>query len=232
MIQIRKSRERGHFDHGWLNTYHTFSFADYYDPDFMGFRTLRVINEDRVQPSRGFATHGHANMEIITYVIEGALEHKDSLGSGGVIHPGEAQYMSAGTGVRHSEFNASRTDPVHLYQIWILPEVDGAPPRYDQIRFDRETMQDHLLPLASPSGNSGAMSIRQDATLYAARLSHGHTIAYPLASNRHAWIQVVQGNLSVESHALEAGDGAAISAETKLELTGASEAEVLLFDLA
>ncbi|MBI5091920.1 MAG: pirin family protein [Candidatus Hydrogenedentes bacterium] len=232
MINVRRGHERGHFNHGWLDTFHTFSFADYYDPDFMGFRALRVINEDRVAPGRGFGTHGHANMEIITYIVEGALEHKDSTGSGSVIRPGDVQHMSAGSGIRHSEFNASKTDPVHLYQIWILPNVEGIDPGYEDHTFDRAATRNRLEPLVTPNGRDGSLSMSQDASLYAALLSPGKSLQYDIAAGRHAWLQIVRGAVSIGPHALEAGDGAAISGERSISLTGSTESEILLFDLA
>ena len=181
MISILRAGDRGHFDHGWLDTRHTFSFGDYHDPRRMGFRALRVINEDRVRPGEGFGTHGHRDMEILTYVLEGGLAHKDSMGNGSVIVPGDVQYMSAGTGVRHSEFNASKTEPVHFYQIWILPNETGAAPRYAQKRFDRDAKEGNLRLVASPSGEDGSMAIRQDARVYAAVARPGEALSMPLA---------------------------------------------------
>ena len=202
MITVRKSDERGHFDHGWLNTYHTFSFADYYDPDQMGFRALRVINDDIVAPGRGFGMHGHSDMEIITYVVAGALEHKDSMGSGSVIRPGDVQRMSAGTGVRHSEFNASKTEPVHLYQIWILPKITGIAPSYEDRRFDRASMRNTLLPLVTPDGRNGSLTMNQDASLFASLLSPQTEVRHALAPGRHAWVQAVSGAVTVGPHVL------------------------------
>lgn len=234
MIQVRRANERGHANHGWLDTYHTFSFADYFDPDFMGFRSLRVINEDWVKPGYGFPAHPHRDMEIITYVLEGFLEHKDSMGTGSVIQPGEVQKMSAGTGVRHSEFNHSKTEPVHLYQIWLLPEKNNLKPMYEQKTVPAEEKDGKLRLLASPHGNgNGAVKLFQDAELFATNLSAGASVEHPLAAGRHAWVQIVRGALTVNGHELQAGDGAAISQESRLQLAGGKEGgEALLFDLA
>jgi quercetin 2,3-dioxygenase len=232
MIQIRRANERGHFDHGWLNTYHTFSFGDYDDPAFRGFRALRVINEDRVQPGKGFGTHGHRDMEIVSYVIEGELAHRDSMGNGSVIVPGDVQYMSAGTGVRHSEFNNSAAAPVHFVQVWILPNAAGLPPRYGQKRFDEER-QDRLCLVASGSGRDGSIEIRQDVNLYAAVLKPGGSVSLGL-EQRHLWAQALRGGFTVnESHRLEAGDGLSASGETAFRFAaGDGGAELLVFDLA
>ena len=233
MLQIRPSAERGRFDHGWLDTRHTFSFGDYHDRRFMGFRDLRVINEDRVRPGQGFGTHGHRDMEILSYVLEGGLAHKDSLGNGSVIVPGDLQYMSAGTGVRHSEYNASATEPVHFMQIWILPNAEGLPPRYDQKRFDAESLRGRLRLLASPDGADGSIAIRQDTRVYAARLEPGESAALTLPANRHLWVQVVRGDVDVNGRSLSTGDGLAASRETDLRFTGgAAPSELLAFDLA
>ena len=233
MISILRAGERGHFDHGWLDTHHTFSFGDYHDPRRMGFRSLRVINEDRVRPGEGFGTHGHRDMEILTYVLEGGLAHKDSMGNGSVIVPGDVQYMSAGTGVRHSEFNASKTEPVHFYQIWILPSEDGAAPRYAQKRFDREAKDGKLTLVASPSGEDGSLAIRQDARVYSAAARPGEALTLPLAPGRHLWLQTVAGRLRVDGTDLLPGDGLAASNETELRLTAGDQgAELLAFDLA
>jgi len=232
MIQIRKSSERGHATHGWLEAYHSFSFADFYDPSQMGFRSLRVINEDRVQPGQGFGTHGHRDMEIVTYVLEGALEHKDSMGNGKVIPAGDIQYMSAGSGVRHSEFNHSKSELVHLLQIWILPEKEGEPPRYDQKTFTREAKIGQLRLLMSPTEENGSIAIRQDARLYASVLDSGMEAEIALDPKRFAWVQVTHGSLDVNGVRLEAGDGAAVSREPRLEFRGqAADSEFLLFDL-
>lgn len=232
MLRIRKATERGHADHGWLNTYHTFSFADYYDPKQMGFRDLRVINEDRVQPKKGFPTHPHRDMEIITYVLEGALEHKDSMGNGSVIRPGEVQRMSAGTGITHSEFNHSGSELVHFLQIWILPEKKGVTPSYEQTFFPDEEKRKNLRLIASQDGRNGSVTINQDVNLYAALLEQGEEIAHAVPAGRHAWLQVARGSVAMNGHHLEAGDGVAISDENRLLITGWEKAEVLLFDLA
>jgi redox-sensitive bicupin YhaK (pirin superfamily) len=227
MIQLRKSGDRGHFDHGWLNTYHTFSFADYHDPNFMGFRALRVINEDRVQPGRGFGTHGHRDMEIISYVLEGSLGHRDSIGTGSVIRPGEVQRMSAGTGVMHSEMNASDSEPVHFLQIWLLPEQRGIAPGYEQKSFEGG---DKLRLVASRDGRDGSLTLHQDADLYTVKLRSGESASLELRPGRYGWLQVARGALEVNGQKLEAGDGAAISDERSLKLRG--DGEALLFDLA
>ena len=235
MIQIRRAKERGHADHGWLNTFHSFSFSDYYDPKFMGFRSLRVINEDWVQPGYGFPTHPHRDMEIITVVLEGSLEHKDSMGTGSVIRPGEVQKMSAGTGVRHSEFNHSKSEPVHLYQIWILPEKEGITPMYEQKAIPAEEKQGKLRLVASPSGGNGSNAVKlyQDAELFTAQLAKSDSVDYELNDKRYAWIQVARGAVNVNGQELKAGDGAAVSPEKKLQITGsADQSELLLFDLA
>jgi quercetin 2,3-dioxygenase len=235
MIQVRRGKERGHADHGWLNTYHTFSFSDYYDPKFMGFRSLRVINEDWVKPGYGFPTHPHRDMEIITYVLEGSLEHKDSMGTGSVIRPGEVQKMSAGTGVRHSEFNHSKTEPVHLYQIWILPEKEGIKPMYEQKAIPAEERQGKLRLVASPGGGNGSNAVKlyQDAELYATGLSKSESVEHSLRDARYAWIQVARGAVNVNGQELKAGDGAAVTDESKLKISGIADlSEVLLFDLA
>jgi quercetin 2,3-dioxygenase len=232
MIRIRKSEERGHFDHGWLNTYFSFSFADYYDPKHIHFRTLRVLNDDRVAPGQGFPTHPHRDMEIVTYVLEGALEHRDSMGSGSVIRPGDVQYMSAGTGVTHSEFNASKSEPVHLLQIWMFPEQPGFKPAYGQKTFSEEEKRGKLRLVASPDGRDGSIKIRQDNELYATVLGNGEAVRHQLKPERHAYVQVARGSVTLNGQELETGDGAAISAEKAVELTGVENAEVLLFDLA
>ena len=235
MIQVRRGKERGHADHGWLNTYHTFSFSNYYDPKFMGFRSLRVINEDWVQPGYGFPAHPHRDMEIITYVLEGSLEHKDSMGTGSVIRPGEVQKMSAGTGIRHSEFNHSKEEPVHLYQIWILPEKEGIKPNYEQKAIPAEEKQGKLRLVASPSGGNGgnAVKLYQDAELYTVVLGKADSVEHELRSGRYAWVQVTRGAVSVNGQDLKAGDGAAVSQESRLAINGKADgSEVLLFDLA
>ena len=233
MIQIRRGKERGHANHGWLDTYHSFSFSDYYDPKFMGFRSLRVINEDWVKPGYGFPTHPHRDMEIITYVLEGSLEHKDSMGTGSVIRPGEIQKMSAGTGVRHSEFNHSKDEPVHLYQIWILPEKEGLKPMYEQKAIPAAERQGKLRLIASPDPGQGAVQLSQDAQLYTVQLDAGKSIEHKLEEGRYAWVQVTRGAVNVGGNELKAGDGAALSKENVVQLSGAKDGgEVLLFDLA
>lgn len=232
MFQVRKAHDRGHFDHGWLDTYHTFSFADYHDPRFRGFRSLRVINEDRVAPGRGFGTHGHRDMEIVTYVLSGALEHKDSMGNGEILRPGEFQRMTAGSGIEHSEFNPSATEPVHLYQIWLFPEQKGLTPTYEQKAFPPAEQQNRLRLVAAPDGSEGALSIRQDARIYLATLEPGAAVAHELAEGRHAWLQVLRGRMNVHGNLLAAGDGVAVSDERKLVISGTETAEMMLFDLA
>jgi hypothetical protein len=232
MIDIRKSNDRGHANHGWLDTHFTFSFADYFDPKHVHFRTLRVMNDDRIAGGGGFPTHPHQDMEIVTYVLEGALEHRDSMGNGSVIRPGDVQYMSAGTGVAHSEFNASKTEPVHLYQIWMFPDKKGHKPAYGQKNFAPDEKRGKLRLLASPDGRDGSVKIRQDNELYASILGEGETAKHQLKPDRHAYVQVARGSVTLNGKKLETGDGAAISAEKQVELTGVDEAEVLLFDLA
>lgn len=231
MLRIRKSAERGHADHRWLDTYHTFSFAGYYDPKHMGFRDLRVINEDRVQPKQGFPTHPHRDMEIITYVLEGALEHKDSMGNGSVIRPGEVQRMSAGTGITHSEFNHSGSERVHFLQIWIVPGKNGVAPGYEQTFFPDDEKRKNLRLIASQDGRNGSVTVNQDVNLYAALLEQGEAIEHVVSSGRHAWLQVARGSVQVNGHQLEQGDGVAVSDENQLILTGKEKAELLLFDL-
>ncbi|HYA63857.1 MAG TPA: pirin family protein [Candidatus Sulfotelmatobacter sp.] len=232
MIAIRKSNDRGHADHGWLNTRFTFSFADYYDPEHIHFRTLRVMNDDRIAGGGGFPTHPHRDMEIVTYVLEGALAHKDSMGNGSVIRPGDVQYMSAGTGVAHSEFNASETEPTHLYQIWMFPDKKNYTPTYDQKHFSEADKRGKLRLVVSPDGRDGSVKIRQDNELYATVLARGETVKHALKPERHAYVQVARGSVTLNGQTLETGDGAAISAEKSLELAGVKDAEVLLFDLA
>jgi redox-sensitive bicupin YhaK (pirin superfamily) len=231
MLRIRKASDRGHADHGWLNTYHTFSFADYLDPEHMGFRALRVINEDRVQPGQGFGTHGHRDMEIISYVLEGALAHKDSMGNGEVLRPGEFQRMSAGTGVRHSEFNPSATDPVHFYQIWLLPRSKGIEPSYEQKFFAEDEKRGRLRLVASPEGAEGSLHIHQDARVYLATLAEGESARHEIRPGRHAWLQVLRGRVKVNGLLLEASDGLAASDESGLAVVAGEHAEVMLFDL-
>lgn len=232
MITLRHSAERGGGNHGWLNTKHSFSFSDYYDPKHMGFRSLRVINEDWVQPGHGFPTHPHRDMEIITYVLEGALEHKDSLGTGSVIRPGDGQRMSAGTGIRHSEANPSREEPVHLLQIWIIPDRPGHKPGYEQREFPVQGKRGKLRLIASPDGKDGSVTIHQDAKLYVSLLEGGEAVEHKLAVGRHAWLQLAKGSVDLNGKRLNQGDGAAISEEEKLQIKGNERAEVLLFDLA
>jgi len=231
MMRIRPGRERGRAEHGWLDSRHTFSFADYYDPAHMGFRSLRVINEDRVQPARGFETHAHRDMEIVTYVLEGALEHRDSLGNGSVIRPGDVQRMSAGTGIQHSEFNASREELVHFLQIWIVPDTAGLEPSYEQRHFAEAELRDRLRLVASRDAREGSVAIHQDVSLSVGRLAPGTKLRQPLAPDRHAWVQVARGALRLGDAVLSAGDGAAVSAERALELVAEEACEVLVFDL-
>ena len=232
MITVRPAAARGHSDIGWLDSHHTFSFSDYWDPQHMGFRALRVINEDRVRPAMGFGAHPHRDMEILSYVVEGALAHRDSLGTGSVIRPGDVQRMTAGTGVLHSEFNASEEDDVHFLQIWLLPAEKGLPPGYEQRAFPEAERRNRLRIVASPDARDGSIRIHQDVTLHAALLDAGATVTHTVAEGRHAWVQVVRGRIEVSGHTLAAGDGAAISDERELRLTAAEDTELLLFDLA
>jgi len=231
MFAIRHASERGHANHGWLNSYHTFSFAGYYDPEHMGFSDLRVINDDTVSPGGGFATHGHRDMEIISYVLEGALEHKDSMGNGSVIRPGDVQRMSAGSGVHHSEFNHSKTDSVHFLQIWVLPEQTGLKPSYEQKAFSDEEKHGRLRLIGSRDGRDGSVTIHQDVDLYATRLNEGERVSHELAASRRGWIHVARGDAIVNGRRLHAGDGVALAGPESLSLTGVSDAEILLFDL-
>ena len=231
MIKIRRSNERGHADHGWLDTNFTFSFADYYDPQFMGFRNLRVINEDYIEPAQGFPKHGHRDMEIITYMIDGELSHRDSMGNGETIRPHEVQRMTAGTGVLHSEYS-SPTDRTHLLQIWILPEKNGLTPSYEQKLFPPEEKQGKLRLVASRGGDDGSVSINQDVDLYASVLEDGDAVQHELASGRHAWVQLISGSIDVNGETLNAGDGAAVSDESTLNIKALDgKSEFLLFDL-
>jgi quercetin 2,3-dioxygenase len=232
MITVRPRDERGHFDHGWLDTRHTFSFAEYFDPDHMGFRSLRVINEDRVQPGQGFGTHPHRDMEIVTYVLDGALAHRDSMGNGSVIRPGDVQRMTAGTGITHSEFNHSNDAPVHFLQIWIVPDRRGLTPSYEQKTIPAEAMAGRLCAVASHDGGDGSVTINQDATLYTAVLAPGQAVTHAFAPGRHGWLQVARGQVALDGRSLAAGDGAAISGEKAVTVSGESAAEILLFDLA
>jgi quercetin 2,3-dioxygenase len=230
-IRVRRAGERGHAQYDWLDTWHTFSFDTYYDPAHMGFRVLRVINEDRVQPGTGFGMHGHHDMEIITYVLEGALEHRDSLGSGSVLRPGEFQRMSAGTGIRHSEFNPSSTEPVHLYQIWLLPNQRGLAPSYEQKAFPESERRRHLRLVASPDAQGGSLLIHQDARVYLSSLDTHRKVEHELQPGRHAWLQVLRGSVDLNGETLATSDGATVSGETTLSMRANEPAEVMLFDL-
>lgn len=230
-ITLRRAGDRGHLDFGWLDTSHTFSFGSYHDPRHMGFRVLRVINEDRVIPGQGFPTHPHRDMEIITYVLEGALEHRDSMGNGSVIRPGEVQRMSAGTGVTHSEYNASRSEGVHFLQIWILPEARGLEPGYEQKAFTAEEKRGKLRLVASRDGAEGSVKLNQDVKLYAALLEQGEELSFAIEPGRHAWVHVARGEAQLNGRPMAAGDGASASGEGRLVLRGERGAEILLFDL-
>jgi quercetin 2,3-dioxygenase len=231
MLTVRKAEQRGHANHGWLDTYHTFSFADYHDPSEMGYGPLRVINDDKVEPGQGFGTHGHRDMEIITYVLEGALEHKDNMGNGSIIRPGNVQRMSAGTGVRHSEFNPSRDERVHLLQIWIEPRITGVQPGYEEKQFGPAEKRGRLRLIASPDGRDGSVTIHQDAYVYASLLDGKDAVTHRLASGRRAYIHVARGAVEVNRQKLKGGDGVKIVNEPAIALTEANDAEVLLFDL-
>lgn len=232
MITIRGANERGHFDHGWLNTYHTFSFDQYYDPRYMGFRNLRVINEDFVAAGRGFPMHGHRDMEIITYILEGALQHEDSMGNGSIIRPGDVQRMSAGTGVRHSEKNASPEERVHLLQIWILPDTLNLEPEYEQKAFSEDERRGTLKLIASPDGAEGAVRIHQDVSLFASILGAGERLERTMDATRYGWIQVARGSITVNDKIVEQGDGAMVMGESSLQISANEPSELLLFDLA
>ena len=232
MMTIRHAHERGHANHGWLDSHHTFSFANYYDPRHMGFRALRVINEDRVEPAQGFGTHPHRDMEIISYVLEGGLAHKDSMGNGSTIRPGDVQRMSAGTGVTHSEFNASKSDLVHFLQIWLVPSERGLEPGYAQKTFTSEDKKGRLRVVASPDGRDGSVTIHTDAVLFAGLLGEGESAELSLAKGRHAWVHVARGKVRVNGRDLQAGDGAALSEEATVRVEGVDAGEVLVFDLA
>ena len=232
MIRIRRSADRGHLDYGWLDTRHTFSFGEYDDPQHRGFRQLRVINEDHVAPGVGFPPHGHRDMEILTYVLSGAVEHRDSMGNRAVIRPGEVQRMTAGRGVTHSEMNPSPGEPLHLLQIWIHPDRRGLEPGYEQRPFPAEARRGRLQLVASPDGRDGSLTIHQDASLYAGAIGDGDEVEHRLAPGRHAWVQVTRGSVALNGETLEAGDGAAVSEESAARLRGSDDAEVLLFDLA
>ncbi|MCG3175044.1 MAG: Quercetin 2,3-dioxygenase [Myxococcota bacterium] len=232
MLKLIRSNDRGYADHGWLKTHHSFSFAGYYNPEAMGFRALRVINEDFVKEGRGFPTHPHRDMEIITYVLDGELEHRDSMGNGSIIHPGEVQRMTAGTGVTHSEYNPSREKPVHLLQIWILPEKEGLQPGYEQKHFPDAEKHGRFRVIASRNGQDGSVVIHQDARLLAAKLDAGQETSFPLSKGRHAWVHVARGSIELNGHKLGPGDAAAVTDEGLLNFRGAGASEVLLFDLA
>ena len=231
-MQIRRARERGHADHGWLNSYHTFSFAGYHDPRFMGFRSLRVINEDTVQPGMGFGTHPHQDMEIVTYVLEGALEHRDSMGNGSIIRPGEVQRMSAGTGITHSEYNASASELVHFLQIWILPDRAGYAPSYEQKTFDVAAPNGSWTLLASHDGRDGSVSLHQDVSLYARRLGASQGLDFAVRTGRHAYLHLARGSIEIAGQTLDAGDAVRVSEAGAARLTAVETAEILLFDLA
>ncbi len=224
--------DRGHFDHGWLETYHSFSFGDYYDPSRMHFRSLRVMNEDWIAPGTGFGTHPHRDMEILTYVLDGTLEHGDSLGHGGPIRAGELQRITAGTGLTHSERNGSESEPVHLYQVWLFPERKGLRPGYEQRSFDKEARQGRWQVVASRDGREGSLTIHQDASVSLARLDEEERIALEIGADRHGWLQVVRGRVTIEGISLEAGDAATISGGSSLTIEGVGDSEVMLFDLA
>ena len=230
MMTIRRANERGHANHGWLDTYHTFSFADYYDPQWMGYRSLRVINDDLVMPGMGFGTHPHRDMEIVTYILNGALEHKDSMGNGRVIRTGELQYMAAGTGVRHSEFNPSGDEAVRFLQIWIEPDTRGVQPRYAEKSLAGGATG-RLQLMTSKTGRDGSMAIHQDADLWLAKLEPGQTVTHALASGRHAWVHVAEGEVSLNGQALAGGDAAALTGKSQLQLAAGQPSQVLLFDL-
>jgi len=231
MTTLRPSTARGHANHGWLDSYHTFSFANYYDPAHMGVSNLRVINDDTVMPGQGFGTHGHQDMEIVSYVLDGALEHKDSMGNGSVIRPGDLQRMSAGTGVRHSEYNPSPTEPVHFLQIWLVPNRTGVQPGYEQKHFPLEDRRGRLVLLVSPDGRDGSLSAHQDGLLYGTLLEAGETVEHPLAAGRRAYVHVARGSIAVNGTPLGSGDGATLESVDHVRLEGLGHAEVLLFDL-
>jgi len=232
MVTIRPAGERGHANHGWLDSHHTFSFADYFDPKHVGFRSLRVINDDRVDPGQGFGTHPHRDMEIISYVLEGGLEHKDSMGTGSVIRPGDVQRMSAGSGVTHSEFNTSKSELVHFLQIWLLPKEKGIKPSYEQKNFTDADKRGRLRVVASPDARDGSVAIHTDAVVYAGLFDKGESAELLLAANRHAWVHVARGKVRVNGRDLEAGDGASLSEESAVRIEGVATGEVLVFDLA
>ena len=230
MMKIRRANERGHANHGWLDTYHTFSFANYYDPQWMGYRSLRVINDDLVMPGMGFGTHPHRDMEIITYILSGQLEHKDSMGNGRIIRAGEVQYMAAGTGVQHSEFNPAKDEAVHLLQVWIVPDQKGVKPRYAE-KSVQDAAPGSLRLITSKTGRDGSIAIHQDADLWVAKLGDGKEVSHKLAPGRHAWVHVAEGEVTVNGQTLSGGDAAAVTEETTLKLAGTKPSQVLLFDL-
>src|SRR5262245_41137519 len=232
MFRIRKAAERGHFDHGWLDTRHTFSFGDYYDSAHLGFRSLRVINDDRVAPGQGFGMHGHRDMEIVTYVLDGALQHRDSMGNGSVLRAGELQHMTAGTGVRHSEFNPSDNEWVHFYQIWLLPRRQGLKPGYEQLAVGEDEKRNRFRLVASPEGGEGTLTIHQDARLYLASLLPGESVSHQIERGRAAWLQVLRGSVNFLGNALSAGDGVAVTDEDTVAVQASAPSEVLLFNLA
>lgn len=228
---VRKAEDRGHANHGWLDTHHTFSFADFHDPEYVHFRALRVMNEDVVAPGQGFGTHPHRDMEIVTYVLSGALEHKDSMGNGEVLRPGEFQRMSAGTGITHSEFNPLENEPVHLYQIWLVPERKGIEPSYEQKQFAEEGRHNQLRLVASPDATDGSLLIHQDVRIFLSSLDEGRTVRHTLEASRHAWLQVLRGAVTLNGQSLKTSDGAAVSEESALEIAANQPSEILLFDL-
>lgn len=232
MLKLRKAKERGYAEHGWLKSYHSFSFADYYDPNHISFRSLRVINEDRVDAGAGFPTHSHRDMEIITYVLEGELEHKDSLGSGSIIRHGDVQHMSAGRGISHSEFNPSRINPVHLLQIWIMPNQRGLTPSYEEQKVDLENASGKFQLMVTPDGQNHTIKVNQDMTLSVAMLKKGEAFSHVLNPQRYGWLQVAKGNLILNNLPLESGDGVAIAEESELNIKAESDAEILFFDMA
>ena len=231
MIKIRKAEERGHFNHGWLDTYHTFSFSSYQDPDYMSFRSLRVMNEDRIAPGEGFGTHPHRDMEIVTYVLQGAIEHRDSMGNGEVLRPGEFQRMSAGRGITHSEFNPSQTDSLHLYQIWLYPAEKSTEPSYEQKQFTEDEMKNQLRLVASPTAEKGSLRIGQDASIWLSKIDEGNNVMHSLTDERHAWLQVLCGSVAFNDTKLNTSDGAAISDLRELNITAIKNSEIMLFDL-
>ncbi len=232
MITIRRSQDRGHFNHGWLDTYHTFSFAGYRDPKHRGFHTLRVMNEDRVQPGEGFGTHGHKDMEIISYVLDGSLEHRDSMGNGSVLRAGELQRITAGSGILHSEFNPSTSEAVHLYQIWLYPRQENLPPSYEQMTVSEQEKRGRLRVVASADGRDGSLTIQQDADVFLGRIEPGPAVSHRFHGGHQGWLQVVRGELTINTQTLQEGDGAAIEDESNIELSSTTGAEVILFDLA